>query len=88
MPGSLVKHPRRAEVLHRDAGLNRQINADRGRLGGHYGQLKSEDASIARQEQRDARANGGYITRKQKQQLNQEENHLKSQVNQDLTGRL
>jgi hypothetical protein len=77
------KHPRRAEVLRRDKGLNGQINADRGNLGGHYGQLKREDRSIARREQRDARINGGYITKGEKSQLNREENHVQNQVNRD-----
>lgn len=78
------KHPRRAEVLRRDARLNRTINKDYGRLDGHFGQLKREDGAVFRQEQRDARMNGGYITRQQQQQLNREENHLHNQINNDL----
>lgn len=79
-------HPRRSEVLGRDANLNYQINKDEGHLGGNYGQLESQDRSIRQQEQADARANGGYITTAQQQQLNQEENSLRSQVRQDYTG--
>jgi hypothetical protein len=48
--------------------------------------LKTDDRSIRQQEQSDARANGGYITATQTQQLNQEENQLRQQVNQDYTG--
>ncbi len=77
------KHPRRAQVLRRDRGLNREVKADRGSLGGHYGQLNREDASIARQEQHDARMNGGYITKGEQNQLNREENHVQGQINRD-----
>lgn len=76
-------HPRRAEVLHRDRNINNRINADRGNLDGHYGQLKREDRSIRRQEQRDARINGGYITKGQQHQLNREENRLNRQIRRD-----
>jgi hypothetical protein len=77
-------HPRRAEVLGRDAHLNREINRDYGHLNGHYGQLKAEDRSIRRQEQRDFRRNGGFLTRGQQAHLNREENHVQRQINHDL----
>jgi len=76
-------HPRRAEVLRRDNRLNNRINNDRGALGGHYGQLKREDNSIRRQEQRDARQNGGHITRGEQRQLNHEENRVNNQIRRD-----
>jgi hypothetical protein len=76
-------HPRRAEVLGRDGMMNRELNSDKGRLDGQYGNLKTEDQSIRSQEQADATANGGYITRAQKQQLNQEEGQLQHQINKD-----
>jgi len=79
-PGFAQMHPRRAEVLGRDTRLNDRINNDYGQLGGHYGQLEREDNSIRRQEQRDARANGGFITRGQQEQLNREENALSRQT--------
>jgi len=78
-------HPRRAEVLGRDANLSYAINKDQGHLDGQYGALAKEDRQIAQQEQSDARANGGYITGQQKQQLNQEENQLRQQIQQDYT---
>ena len=78
-------HPRRAEVLGRDANLSYSINKDEGHLGGNYGALSQDDKSIQRQEQMDARANGGYITTQQQQQLNQEENQLRSQIQQDYS---
>ncbi|PWU01955.1 MAG: hypothetical protein C5B53_02275 [Candidatus Melainabacteria bacterium] len=78
------RHPRRAEVLRRDAALNRALNRDYGHLDGHFGQLKREDRLIRRQEQLDARLNGGHITRAEQGQLNREENHLRHQINRDL----
>jgi hypothetical protein len=77
------QHPRRAEVLGRDGGLNNELNNDKGHLDGQYGALKQDDRSIRQQEQADARANGGYITRAQQTSLNQEENQLQRQINQD-----
>ena len=77
-------HPRQHEVLGRDAHLNRELNHDYGHLNGHFGQLKAEDRSIRRQEQRDFRQNGGYLTRNEDRHLNHEENHLQHQINRDL----
>ena len=77
-------HPRRAEVLHRDHALNREVQADKGDLSGHYGQLRREDRAIRHQEQSDARANGGYITAREQAQLNREENHVQRQINRDV----
>ncbi len=77
------RHPRRAEVLHRSNNINNRINSDKGNLNGHYGQLKREDRSVVRQEQRDARINGGYITKGQQNQLNREENHINNQIRRD-----
>jgi hypothetical protein len=74
------QHPRRAEVLRRDNRLNNQLNNKYGHLDGNYGKLTHEDHSIMRQEQRDARINGGYITKGQQAQLNREENHLERQI--------
>lgn len=76
-------HPRRAEVLGRDASLNYSINRDEGHLDGQYKNLEAEDRGIQQQEQSDARANGGYITKAEQQQLNQEENGLRNQINMD-----
>ncbi|MGH9550727.1 MAG: hypothetical protein ACRD3W_15205 [Terriglobales bacterium] len=76
-------HPRRGEVLNRDANLNNRINANRGDLHGHYGQLKREDQAIRHQEQRDARMNGGHITKGEQKQINREENHVNRQIHHD-----
>ncbi len=78
-------HPRRSQVLGRDANLNYAINKDEGHLGGNYKKLEGEDRSIAHQEQRDARQNGGYITKGEQAQLNREENGLRNQINRDNT---
>jgi hypothetical protein len=77
------QHPRRAEVHARTSNLNSRINKDKGDLGGNYGQLKKEDSSIHRQERRDSRVNGGFITKGQKAQLNKEENGVSRQIKQD-----
>jgi|LakMenEpi03Aug12_release.lakeMendotaPanAssembly.Ray.scaffolds.fasta_scaffold167827_2 hypothetical protein len=77
------RHPRRAEALGRANNLNRRINANRGDLGGHYGQLKHEDNALRQQERRMARNNGGYITRNQQAKLNREENHVNNQIKRD-----
>jgi|SRR5579883_1845489 len=76
-------HPRRSQVLDRNANINQKINTDKGHLDGHYRQLKHEDRAIRRQEQRDARRNGGYITKAQQRQLNREENNINRQIKQD-----
>jgi hypothetical protein len=76
-------HPRRAEVLHRDNRIGGSLNADAGKLGGNYGSLKTQQQSIRQQEQADAKANGGYITKTQQGQLNAEENQLNHEIKAD-----
>jgi hypothetical protein len=76
-------HPRRAEVLHRDNRIGGELNADAGKLGGNHGSLKTQQQSIRQQEQTDAIANGGYITRTQQGQLNAEENQLNQEIKAD-----
>ncbi len=76
-------HPARREVLRRDRCLRNELHTDKGNLGGHYNQLMREDYSIRRQEQRDARMNGGHLTRAESHHLNHEENRLQRQINHD-----
>ncbi len=76
-------HPRRAEVLHRDNRIGGTLNADAGKLGGSYGSLKQQQQSIRGQEQADAAANGGHITKSEQGQLNAEENQLGREINAD-----
>lgn len=89
------KHPRRHEVLrrdhhemHRSRVEGREIQADKGKLGGHYKQLEGEnhrierqEAAIKHQEQLDAARHGGHITKGEQARLNQEENHVKHEEN-------
>ena len=84
LPSFAWCHPREHEVLGRDAHLNRELNHDYGHLNGHFGQLKAEDRSIRRQEQRDFRRNGGFLTAGQDRRLNHEENHLQHQINRGI----
>jgi predicted nucleic acid-binding Zn-ribbon protein len=69
--------------LHRVHNINNEINADKGHLNGHAGQLQSEDASVREQEQSDAKAHDGHITKDEQNQLNQEENQIKKQIGDD-----
>ena len=77
-PGQFAKnHPRRAEVNRRFRRQNRRINqgVKKGELTPQQAQqLKANDASIKAQERADVKANGGYLTKPEQRQLNQEEN--------------
>jgi hypothetical protein len=77
------EHPRRAQILGRDARLDYTINKDEGHLGGNYTTLEHQDAMIRQQEQADAHANGGVITPQEKTQLQQEEQALAAEVRRD-----
>ena len=71
------EHPRRNEVNKRVKNQRRRINKDlkSGKITqAQADQLKANDASIKQQEHADVKANGGYITKDQQKQLNQEEN--------------
>jgi hypothetical protein len=71
------RHPRQAQVLHREHHQLARINAERrhGEITGRQARaMRASDRAIARQDHADARANGGYITRTQQHQLNGEEN--------------
>ena len=75
-------HPRRAEVLKRDRNEQKANNqaAAQGKITqGQANKLNREDANIRRQEQADAKKNGGYITPAEKQGLNREENRVNQQ---------
>ena len=76
------QHPRRAEVLNRDANeinKNKAAAANGEITGRQERQLNREDASIRRQEQADARRNGGTITKGEQAKLNREENKVNRQ---------
>ncbi|HEX4143073.1 MAG TPA: hypothetical protein VHY91_05950 [Pirellulales bacterium] len=70
-------HPRRHEVNHRDAEQLAQIRQGlkSGKLTpSEAKQLLSNDRAIKQQEQADVKANGGFLTKSQQRQINQEEN--------------
>jgi hypothetical protein len=79
-------HPRRAEVNHREWHQQGRINQ-----GIHNGslspqearQLESQERALRQQEHADVRANGGYLTRGQQRQLNQEQDTLSHEIYQD-----
>jgi len=78
-------HPRRDEVVDRLHNQNARITQERREGELTYGQahrLRSEDRTIFRQEQFDARLNGGHITRGEQHALNQEENVVSHQIGQ------
>ena len=71
------KHPRRAEVNKRIRNQDKRINqgVKNGKLTtAQAQQLKANDAAIKSQERADVKANGGYLTKPEQRQLNQEEN--------------
>jgi hypothetical protein len=71
------KHPRRNEVNKRVKNQRKRINQDvkKGDLTQQQAsQLKANDAAIKQQEHADVKANGGYLTKPEQRQLNQEEN--------------
>jgi len=77
-----AKHPRRAEVLNRDANeinKNKAAAANGQITARQEHKLNREDAAIRRQEQKDARANGGKITKGEQAKLNHEENRVNHQ---------
>lgn len=78
-------HPRRDQVVDRLQHQNWRIHDER-REGeitaaqAHH--LHAEDRAIFRQEQFDARLNGGYITKAQQRGFNQAENRVSGQIGQ------
>ncbi|MGZ3692676.1 MAG: hypothetical protein ACXWQO_00280 [Bdellovibrionota bacterium] len=79
-------HPRRTEVLNRDSRL--QNRTDRAAKNGKINQdqankLEGEEGAIKKEEEADAAANGGHITKKQQRHLNREENRVGHELRQD-----
>ena len=72
--------------MDRTDNQNREVNqAEKNgdMTAGQAAQVKREDRGIRRQEQREAAANGGYITKGEQKQLNTEENHVEGQIKND-----
>jgi hypothetical protein len=75
--GFARRHPRRYEVNRRVANQRARISqgAKTGQLtSGQARQLRSDDRAIKQQEHADVKTNGGYLTKPEQKQLNQEEN--------------
>lgn len=73
------EHPRRAQVNRRERRQQGRIAAgiEQGRLNvGQAARLEAREAALKRQERRDVRINGGYLTKGQQRHLNREENGL------------
>ncbi len=71
------KHPRRNEVNKRVRNQRARINqgVKNGSLTPQQAQqLRANDRAIKQQEHAEVKANGGYLTKAQQRQLNQEEN--------------
>ena len=80
------RHPRRAEVNHRER--HQQLRIANGIRNGSLSpaevrQIESQEAAVKRQERREVRANGGYLTRGQDRQLNRELNGISRDIYQD-----
>ena len=70
------QHPRRYEVNRRVANQRGRIHqgVTTGKLtSGQARQLRSDDRAIKHQEHSDVKTNGGYLTKPEQKQLNQEE---------------
>lgn len=78
------EHPRRAEVLRRERNevkKNDAAAADGKITGKQAAKLDRQDARIKNQEQAEAAANGGHITKSEQRQLNREENRVNRERN-------
>jgi Skp family chaperone for outer membrane proteins len=81
-------HPRRTQVLKRTDRQKNRVNKDLTGKKMTYQQgskVKREDRAIRRQEQADAKANGGHITKGEQRQLNREENGVNREIKRDET---
>ena len=79
-------HPRRAQVVKRDKKQKKNIeNAEKnGKLTSDQAKkLMKEDNAIRTQEQADAAANGGHITKSEQRDLNREENQVNREMKRD-----
>ncbi len=77
------KHPRRAEVNQRARNEDKRIaqGLKTGKLTpAEAQQLKGEVAGVKAQEKAEVKANGGYLTKTEQKQLNQELNQDSKQI--------
>ena len=78
------KHPRREQVVGRaeaEKAKNNQAAVDGKITDEQAKKLDRQDNKIVRQEQAEAKANGGYITKAEQKQLNREENKVNRERN-------
>lgn len=83
------KHPRRAEVNKRIRNQNKRINQgvkDGQLTPAQAQQLKGEEAGVKAQERAEVKANGGYLTKGEQKQLNQELNQDSKQIHNERQG--
>ena len=76
-------HPRQHEVLSRTARQEHRITMERreGEISARQAhRLRAADMRIAHQDRRDARINGGFITKGQQRHLNREENRISRHI--------
>jgi len=78
----MQNHPRQSQVRTGAEGMNSQLSNGYGNLDGHYVGLEHRDNNIVAASQRDAKANGGYLTQTQQQQLDNRETNLQNSINQ------
>ena len=79
-----LKHPRRAEVLKRannEEDKNNQAAVNGKITDGQAKRLDRQDEHIKAEERADAKANGGFITKDQQKDLNQQENKVNRERN-------
>ena len=84
--GFQKNHPRRTQVLKRTDRQNKRVNKALTGKKLTYQQgskIKAQDNSIRRQEQADAKANGGHITKAEQTHLNHEENNVNREIKHD-----
>ena len=78
-----LHHPRRAEVIHRLERQSQRIREERKEGDISFSEarmLHREDRAVFRQEQREARRNGGFLTKAEQRRLNREENGISHQI--------
>jgi biopolymer transport protein ExbB/TolQ len=78
------KHPRRAEVLKRANNEEKKNEEaeEQGKITNRQEKkLNREDQRIKKEEERDARAHGGMITKAEQNKLNREENRVNRERN-------
>ncbi|HEY9712987.1 MAG TPA: glycosyl hydrolase, partial [Chroococcales cyanobacterium] len=77
-------HPWRAKVIHNDISLHNQLHQDAGHLDGHYNELDKRIHTLYRDEEREAKNNGGHLTNKEYQHLLARERHIHSDMSKDF----